>query len=84
MSSKKKLTIKPKDIKYSIQYTELPVIITHDGRVYFDVDPKDERAIIAKNQEKIEEYQERVNKTMEYLFLEGFLTNSDGKIYTDE
>ena len=77
MSAKKKVTIKPKDIKYSINNTELPVIITHDDKVYFDVDPKDESAIIAKNQDKIAEYQEKVKKTMEYLFLEGFLTNSD-------
>jgi hypothetical protein len=77
MSSKKKLTIKPADIKYSIYNTELPVIITHDNKVYFDVDPKDENAIIAKNQKKIAEYQEKVNKTMNYLFLEGFLTSSE-------
>jgi hypothetical protein len=77
MSSKKKVTIKPKDIKYSVNNTELPVIITHDDKVYFDVDPKDESAILAKDQSKITEYQEKVKKTMEYLFLEGFLTNSE-------
>jgi len=76
MSSKKKTTIKPTDIKYSVNNTELPVIITHDDKVYFDVDPKDERAILAKNKNKISEYQTKVQKTMEYLFLEGFLTNS--------
>lgn len=77
MSAKKKVTIKPKDIKYSINNTELPVIITHDDKVYFDVDPQDESAILAKDQSKITEYQEKVKKTMEYLFLEGFLTNSE-------
>lgn len=77
MGSKKKLSINPKDIKYSIYNTELPVIITHDEKVYFDVDPKDEKAIMSKNETKIAEYQEKVKKTMEYLFLEGFLTNSE-------
>lgn len=74
MSSKKKITIKPKDIKFSINNTELPVIITNDNKVYFDVDPSDEVAILEKNQDKITEYQQKVKKTMEYLFLEGFLT----------
>lgn len=75
MSSKKKVTIKPKDIKYSVNNTELPVIITHDDKVYFDVDPKDESAILAKDQTKISEYQMKVQKTMEYLYLEGFIEN---------
>ena len=75
MSSKKKITIKPKDIKFSINNTELPVIITNDNKVYFDVDPSDEVAILEKNQGKITEYQQKVKKTMEYLFLEGFLTD---------
>lgn len=77
MSSKKKITIKPKDIKYTINNTALPVVITNDNKVYFDVDPKDESAILDKNQDKISEYQEKVKKTMEYLFLEGFLTDED-------
>ena len=77
MSTKKKVTIKPKDIKYNLCNTELPVIITHDNKVYFDVDPKDEIAILEKNPTKISEYQEKVKKTMEYLYLEGFLTDSD-------
>lgn len=55
----------------------MSVVITHDNKVYFDVDPKDERAILDKNPDKITEYQEKVKKTMEYLYLEGFLTNSD-------
>ena len=75
MSAKKKVTIKPKDIKYSINNTELPVIITHDDKVYFDVDPKDERAILEKDKEKIAEYQMKVQKTMEYLYSEGFIEN---------
>jgi hypothetical protein len=75
MSSKKKVTIKPKDIKYSVNNTELPVTITHDNKVYFDVDPKDEAAVLAKDQDKINEYQAKVQKTMEYLYLEGFIEN---------
>lgn len=84
MSAKKKITIKPKDIKYTIKNTELLVIITNDDKVYFDVDPKDESAIIAKDQNKIAEYQEKVKKTMEYLFLEGFLTESEESEESDD
>lgn len=76
-SKKKKITIKTKDIKYTINNTELPVIITHDDKVYFDVDPKDERDIINKVPEKMQEYQEKVKKTMEYLYLEGFIEDSE-------
>ena len=75
MSSKKKVVIKPKDIKYSINNTVLSVTITHDDKVYFDVDPADEAAILQKNEEKIAEYQLKVMKTMEYLYLEGFIEN---------
>lgn len=75
MSSKKKITIKPKDVKYTINNTELSVVITHDNKIYFDIDPKDEVAILEKNQDKVTEYQEKVKKTMEYLILEGFLTD---------
>jgi len=77
MSSKKKISISPKDIKYSIYNTELPVIITHDDKVYFDVDPKDEKSILTKDEKKKAEYQKKVKKTMEYLFLEGFLINPE-------
>lgn len=86
MSSKKKITIKPKDVKYTINNTELPVVITHDNKVYFDVDPKDESAILNKNPDKITEYQEKVKKTMEYLYLEGFLTDTskDSDVEDDE
>jgi len=84
MSTKKKITIKPKDIKYTVYNTVLPVVITHDDKVYFDVDPKDETAILAKDQSKIKEYQEKVKKTMEYLFLQGFLTNSEESGESDD
>lgn len=81
MSAKKKikLNIKPKDIKYSISNTPLPVVITHDGKIYFDVDPKDEKAILANDPDKIAEYQQKVESTMEYLFLENFLTNEESE-----
>ena len=78
MASKKKhIVIKEKDIKYRVTNTPLKVIISNDDKVYFDVDPADESALIAKDEEKIAEYQEKVKETMEYLFLEGFLENSD-------
>lgn len=86
MASKKKIkiTIKDEDIKYKISNTPLPVIITNDEKVYFDVDPADEKALLAKNEEKMEEYQNKVKETMEYLFLEGFLTSPDESINEEE
>lgn len=81
MSSKKKIVkkvnIKDENIKYNVKNTALPVIITHDGKVYFDVDPGDEKRILAKDQETITDYQEKVKSTMEYLFLEGFLSDPE-------
>ena len=77
MKAKKKIIIKEKDIKYTINNTELPVVITKDNKVYFDVDPKDEKSIINQDPDKIAEYQEKVNKTMEYLYLEGFLQDPE-------
>lgn len=77
MRSKKKIQIEPKDIKYNVYNTKLPVTITHDNKVYFDVDPKDQDAVMANDTAKINEYKEKVKQTMEYLFLEGFLTDSE-------
>ena len=41
--------------------------------------PKDEKAILANDPDKIAEYQQKVESTMEYLFLENFLTNEESE-----
>lgn len=76
MSTKKKIKLKKEDIKYEIYNTALPVFITHDDKVFFDIDPKDERAIFKNDIQKIQEYDRKASSTLEYLKLEGFLPES--------
>jgi len=73
MTSKK---ISKKNIKYNIKNTPLPVIITHDGIVYVDVNSADTKKLKKNNKKCVEKYRKLMEQTMEYLFLEGFCTES--------
>lgn len=69
--------INEKDIKYKIYNTALVTFITNDGNVVLDIPAEDEAGILAKDPAVLAEYQQKVQSTMEYLFLEGFCTASD-------
>ena len=69
--------IDEKDIKYKICNTALVAFITNDGHVILDIPAEDEAGILAKDPKKLADYQEKVQSTMEYLFLEGFCTASE-------
>lgn len=67
------------NVKYFINNTEIPVVITHDSKIYFDINEKDNKILkdaakgVIKNKKKLEECQRKIAKSMEYLHLEGFL-----------
>jgi hypothetical protein len=70
------------NVKYFINNTEIPVVITNDSKIYFDINETDNKILkdatrgIIKNKKKLEECQRKIAKSMEYLYLEGFLLDS--------
>lgn len=73
MNFPKKIKINKKNIKYLVKNTPLEVTITKDSNVYFHIDPKDEKLLINNDLQAINEYKKKLDKTIEYLELEGFL-----------
>lgn len=60
-------------IKYNIKNTPIPVMIDALGEVMFDIPDEDMKNILAKDSDTIEKYQKKLDETMDYLILEGFL-----------
>jgi hypothetical protein len=60
-------------IKYFISNTPIPVIITLDEQVLFKTTDEILKDLNSKNPETISKHKKDVEKSLEYLILEGFV-----------
>jgi hypothetical protein len=68
---------KKKDIKYSISNTQLTTIISKSGEIIFVVDEKYRHAAAKNDQVLIDECNNKLKASMEYLVLEGFIEKDE-------
>lgn len=67
------------NVKYFVNNTQIPVVITNDSKIYFDINEKDNKMLkdaakgIIKNKKQLDECHKKIEKSMEYLYLEGFI-----------
>lgn len=67
------ININKDEILYFIKNTELPVIISKNGAVYFDIPQKDQELLNINDPIAVTQYKDKLIRCVEYLKLEGFL-----------